>query len=89
VRGRAVSFVRDGRALAEECRLADIVLAGVPVRRRCPSARLVVDRFDLWREGAHAIWLDEDTIRVETVAERRGRRAWTPKRGEARWRRYQ
>jgi competence protein ComEC len=89
VRGASVSFLRDGRAIAEECRRADIVLARVPIRRRCPSARLVVDRFDLWREGAHAIWLDDGTIRVETVAEWRGERAWSRGRGEARWRRTQ
>jgi competence protein ComEC len=38
----------------------------------------VVDRFDLWRRGAHAIYLDGgDGIRVETVRDWRGERPWT------------
>jgi competence protein ComEC len=43
----------------------------------------VIDRFDLWREGAHAIWIDEaGIVRVETVASMRGVRPWVqqPKR---------
>jgi competence protein ComEC len=84
--GRTISYLRDARAIADDCRLADIVLAEVPIRR-CPSAELVVDRFDLWREGAHAIRLGDDGFEIETVAEWRGVRAWAPDRGTARWRR--
>jgi competence protein ComEC len=92
-RGVTVAYVADRRALAEDCRRAQVVLSAVPVSRRCPSARLVVDRFDLWREGAHAIWLEAgwleaDGLKVETAAARRGDRPWSPSRGRARWRRY-
>ncbi|MCH8858723.1 MAG: hypothetical protein IID54_03990 [Proteobacteria bacterium] len=38
---------------------------------------IVVDRFDVWREGAMAIWLTRDAVRVQTVAEVRGRRPWS------------
>ena len=80
--GHTVALVQDGRALAEDCRLADIVVSAVPVRRDCPSATLVVDRFDLWREGAHALYFREDGgVRVESVAEMRGARPWTARRG--------
>ena len=81
-RGHTVALVRDGRALAEDCRVADIVVSTVPVRRDCPSAVVVVDRFDLWREGAHALYFQEDGgVRVESVAEMRGARPWTARRG--------
>lgn len=86
--GELLAYVRDGRALAEDCRRAEVVLSAVPVRRRCP-ARLVVDRFDLWREGAHAIWLDGHVLQIETVAELRGNRPWARSRGRARWRKAQ
>lgn len=77
-KGFVVALPRDERALADDCRAADVVVAVVPVRRRCPSARVVIDRFDLWREGAHALWLggDGSGVRVESVVARHGRRPW-------------
>lgn len=80
--GFTVALASRGDALDEDCRVADVVISAEPVRGRCPSARLVVDRFDLWREGAHMVWLDKDTVRVRSVNGERGRRPWVlrPKR---------
>ncbi|HYM30851.1 MAG TPA: ComEC/Rec2 family competence protein [Candidatus Cybelea sp.] len=73
-----IALPRDEAALAEDCRRADVVVASVPVRGRCSSARIVVDRFDLWRRGGHAIYLrDDGTVRIETVADWRGVRPWS------------
>lgn len=86
VQGKTVALVEDPRALSEDCRRADIVVSAVPVRRRCASARVVVDRFDLWRNGAHAIRIGPDgAVSVETVADYSGNRPWTPDRLD--WRR--
>lgn len=76
-RGHTVALVRTPDALAEDCRSADVVVAAVPVRprARCP-ARVVIDRFDLWRNGAHALWLAKDGVRVESVNGVRGDRPW-------------
>ena len=42
--------------------------------------RVVVDRFDLWRNGAHAIWLNgwlgHRPVRVRSVNGQRGDRPW-------------
>ena len=57
-----------------------MVISREPVRGRCKGPDLVIDRFDLWRQGGHAIWLGEKEIRVETVRERRGDRPWVRKR---------
>ncbi len=78
--GQVVAFVRDPRALAEDCRSADVVVSLVPVRRACPRPHLVIDRFDLWRRGGHAIWLDQNGPTVETVAAARGDRPWVAQR---------
>ncbi len=75
--GATIAYVKDPRAIAEDCRRADIVVAAVPVRGTCPSAQLVIDRFDLWRRGAHAIWLDNGAPRSLSVAEVRGDRPWS------------
>lgn len=73
--GRTVALARTDAALAEDCWAADAVISTEPVRRRCPAA-VVIDRFDLWRDGGHAIWLNEKGVRVETVNGRRGWRPW-------------
>lgn len=75
-RGQTVALVRDERALSEDCWAADVVVSTRPVRLACPGARVVVDRFDLWREGGHALWLEPGRVRVESVNGARGRRPW-------------
>jgi competence protein ComEC len=83
--GAVVALVHDGRALAEDCRLADLVISTVPVRHNCASAGLVIDRFDLWRHGAHAVYFnDAGRIPIENVANARGARPRTARRGKDR-----
>ena len=72
----AVAVAFRGEALLDDCRLADVVISLVPVRGVCPSAGTLIDRFDLWRDGAHAVWLNADRVRVENVADARGARPW-------------
>lgn len=74
-----VAIPMNGPALIADCRRADLVLSLVPERGACGSAIPVIDRFDLWRAGAHAIWLAPEGARVESVRDRQGRRPW------ARW----
>jgi competence protein ComEC len=78
--GQVVALVQDSRALAEDCALASIVISRVPARR-CRGPRVVIDRFDLWRYGGHALWLSPEGARVERVRDRRGRRPWVAWRG--------
>jgi competence protein ComEC len=44
----------------------------------------VIDRFALWREGAHALWFAPDGIRVQSVRRNPGARPWSPQRRKAR-----
>ena len=89
LKGQRVALVRDGRALDEDCRIASLMVSLEPVRKgRCPAPLLVIDRFDLWREGGHALWLapgtGADAVRVESVAAARGDRPWARPRGGGR-----
>ncbi len=82
VKGWVIALPREERALAEDCRRADIVVAPFPIRGRCAGARLVIDRFDLWREGAHALYLHDDgRFSLRKVAAERGLKPWSPPRG--------
>ncbi len=76
-RGRVVALIRDPAALAHDCAGADLVVSPVPSWRLCRGPR-IIDSIDLWRKGAHAVWLDPGGIRIETVAGWRGVRPWAP-----------
>jgi len=45
--GQIIAFVRDSRALPEDCAGADLVISLVPVRGACPNPHTVIDRFVL------------------------------------------
>ena len=62
-------------ALAEDCGTADIVVSAAPTRGLCAGPKLVIDRFDVARNGAYAVWFGKD-LRVENVRAVRGERPW-------------
>jgi len=73
-----VAFLFDERALQEDCKLARVVISRFPLgRRACPDPEIKIGRFDLWANGAHALWLSEDRAAVRTVAEDQGHRPWS------------
>src|SRR6185437_2186064 len=63
---RIVALERDGGALAQDCRAADLVVSPVAAHRACRGPR-IIDRIDTARKGGHAVWLESDRIRIETV----------------------
>lgn len=64
-------------AIAEDCGRADVVISLVPLGWQCQQATYTVDRFDLWREGAHALWLTDEGLYIKTAAQIQGRRLWS------------
>ncbi|GGG22850.1 competence protein ComEC [Caldovatus sediminis] len=65
-------------ALAEACAGgAAVVVAAEPLRMRCRGAA-VIDRFSVWRDGPHAVWLERDGARVVSDRAWRGERPWVP-----------
>lgn len=66
----------------EACRNAAVIVSREPIKRRCPAPVLVIDRFDLFYYGSHAVWISQRPngdwkFRVSTAAEQRGNRPWT------------
>jgi competence protein ComEC len=59
------------------CGTAPVILSPEPIRGECPGSQ-VVDRFSVWRDGAHAVWLDPP--RVISDRDWRGDRPWVPPR---------
>lgn len=76
--GVKIGIATDTASLADDCRLSGFIVALVPLPRSCGPPLGRIDRFDLWRAGTHALWIEKDgTVRIESVNGVRGRRPWT------------
>ena len=74
--GQTISFIRSLRAVPEECTWARVIISALPVEKESCDAH-IIDRFSVWRKGAHSLYLDQGGITVQTVEEERGLRPWT------------
>ncbi|WP_343894846.1 ComEC/Rec2 family competence protein [Craurococcus roseus] len=74
--GAVAAVLLRGDPPAWACAGAPLVVSAEPVRGRC--AARVVDRFSVWRDGAHAVWLEPAGPRVLSDREARGARPWVP-----------
>ncbi len=71
-----IALALEPAALPEDCRRADIVLSVESIRGDC-AARLRIDWRDRRRNGAYALWIDEDgAVEIVAVDDLRGRRPW-------------
>ncbi len=76
--GPVVAILTDRAALLEDCARAAVLVAAIIVRkRRCPGPDPIIDWRARYRHGAHALWLEENGVRVRSAAEGRGLRPWT------------
>ncbi|MEO0035399.1 MAG: hypothetical protein RLZZ501_1422 [Pseudomonadota bacterium] len=74
--GRTVALILDESDIAAACAEAAVVVSRVPLRHACPGPATVIDRFDLWRGGTHALWLRPGGVEVLSVAANQGDRPW-------------
>jgi competence protein ComEC len=70
---RSIAFMPKQALLQVKCPVVDVLIAQEPLRRRCKGKRLTIDRFDVWRSGAHAVF---DDGHVETTKTLQGQRPW-------------
>jgi competence protein ComEC len=78
LKGRQLAYLHEkaeGPNVDRLCRGVDIVIAAFPLRRACRDVPVRIDRFDVWRHGSHALFIDDD-VRVTSAAELRGSRPW-------------
>jgi competence protein ComEC len=75
-RGRRPPFERGPHPA---CGQALVIVSPEPVRGECRGSE-VVDRFSVWRDGAHAVWFGTAGPRVLSDRAWRGDRPWVPPR---------
>ena len=76
VRGRPVLYVSRSEGQPIDCSGVAILIADFPLRGACRGVPVRIDRFDLWRHGAHALHLGEADVTVRTARQEQGLRPW-------------
>lgn len=79
VKGLTLAAAYHADALKDDCRHADIVIFNAPRPKGCTAPKTVIDFFDIYYGGTHALYLNapEKRPRVVSVATSRGVRPWT------------
>ncbi len=73
--GAGVLLARSLRPM--DCAGIILVVSAEPARDVCPGLPLI-DRFSVWRDGAHAVWLQAGQAIVVSDRAVRGARPWVP-----------
>jgi competence protein ComEC len=74
--GAGAFFVRRGDIRAQ-CGAVAVIISAEPIRQRCRQS-ILIDRFSVWRDGAHAVWLLPSGAHVMSDRAWRGERPWVP-----------
>ncbi|HZU88424.1 MAG TPA: hypothetical protein VE993_04125, partial [Stellaceae bacterium] len=77
--GRRVLIAVGAVPLPLDCRGVDAIVARARTGRECRALVPVVDRIDVWRRGAVALWLGPGGVTLESADEIRGARPWVPR----------
>ena len=85
VAGGPVALLLRGTPSPDACGQAAVIVAAEPFRGRCASSA-IVDRFAVWRDGPHAVWLGKGGAVVVSDRAWRGARPWVPPPPTPRWR---
>jgi competence protein ComEC len=76
VKGKRVAFIGEGGDARRVCNTVDIVIADHPLRGACQASELRIERFDVWRNGAYAVFVGDAGAVVMTSRGLQGERPW-------------
>ena len=74
--GPGAFLVRRGNIMAQ-CGAVAVIISAEPIRQRCRQS-IMIDRFSVWRDGPHAVWLLPSGAKVISDRAWRGDRPWVP-----------
>jgi len=84
IQGIRLALARHAAALAEDCKIADIVVTPLKLSAPCRSPRVVITQAELQDGGAHAIYIRrtgaQTRFYLRTSADHHGERPWTKAR---------
>ena len=73
---KSVGFIREQKDANWVCPPVEILIADFPLRKACKDIPIRIDRFDVWKLGAHALYISNEKVYIETVKGMQGRRPW-------------
>jgi competence protein ComEC len=73
---KSVGYLHEQPSADWVCPPVDIVIADFPLRHACQDVPLRIDRFDVWRHGAYALYISNGDVRIETAKGIQGERPW-------------
>jgi competence protein ComEC len=79
VKGALLAVTNAPVALRDDCASAAILVTRFARPRGCSPPGVAIDVADIRRNGAHALYVDTGGVRIETVADNRGDRPWSPR----------
>lgn len=69
----SISFLPKQATPTLACPKVDVLISQNPLRRRCKGKLATIDRFDVWRNGAYAIYANGSTQNTKAI---QGKRPW-------------
>ena len=79
VKGKRIAYVTRAEGKPIDCSGADILITDFPLRGGCRTVATRIDRFDLWKSGAHALRIGSGGVSIETARAAQGNRPWVVK----------
>jgi competence protein ComEC len=73
---KSIAYVHEQPDPNWTCPPVDILIADFPLRKACKDIPIRIDRFDVWKHGAHAIRFANGEVQIETVKGVQGERPW-------------
>ncbi len=78
-KGKIIGIASDYEGLKKACKEAEIVFSKVNAKHEYCKASVLIERREMWKNGAYALWLREDgSYKILNDAEYMGKRLWTP-----------
>jgi len=88
---QTIAFIKDPENIRYYCPWASLIISEAPLfwhKSLCKrmgkhlgnhmgTNPKIIDRFDIWWHGAHAIWINNDKIIIKTVGQDQGKRPWS------------
>ncbi len=72
----SIAYLHEKSGQGVYCPPTQIIIADYPLHFACREAKVVIDRFDVWRKGAHAITFNNGRYIVTTARDEQGTRPW-------------
>ncbi len=73
---KSIGYIHTQTAPDWPCPPVDIMIADFPLHHTCSDVSVRIDRFDVWRQGAHAITINKGEVHIATAKGEQGNRPW-------------